>query len=141
MRGGARWARTSTRYYDPLREHELVARVGRERREEIDIACFVNDRRFQGQPAAGQPPGPADVRAALSRSTLTWGYQQDRPSERFFFHINDVPGTLSYEMCVDTHYVSPADLEACLRGLEAVAVEAALDPAAPTGIRPTLVRA
>lgn len=131
-------------YYDPLRQQEMIAAVERERGEEIDIACFVNDRRFAGprEPAGPGPlPSAKELRAAVARSTLTWGYQQDRPSERLFFHINDVPGTASLEICADTRYVPPADMEAVLRGLEAVAVAAALDPAAPTGILPALVPA
>jgi Condensation domain len=127
-------------YYDALQQQELLRRIGSERGEEIDIACFLNDRRLlTGKEPMSEPPEAQDVRAALPRSRLTWGYQQDRPSERLFIHFNAVPGTLNYEICADTHYVSPADMETCLRGLEAVAVQAALDPAARTGIRSTLV--
>jgi hypothetical protein len=41
---------------------------------------------------------------------------------------------VQYEFCADTHNVSPADMESCVRGLETVLVAAALDPAAPTGV-------
>jgi len=131
-------------YYDPLRQREMIEMIASERGEEIDIGCFVNDRRFQRplEPAGEGPlPGEKEVRDALSRSAVTWGFRQDRPTERLILHINDVPGTASLELCADTHYVPPADMEAYLLGLEAVAVEAALDPAAPTGIWRALVPA
>ncbi|HKB30118.1 MAG TPA: hypothetical protein VKD26_04705 [Streptosporangiaceae bacterium] len=46
-----------------------------------------------------------------------------------------MPDTIQYELLADTDYLSPANIEAFLRGIEAVTVEAALDPAAPTAIR------
>jgi hypothetical protein len=123
-------------YCDPVRRAELVERIGRERGEEIDIRCFVNDRRMQSRPEpSDRAPGPDEVRAAVPQSTLTWGYRHDLPNERCYLHVNNVPDTVNYELRVDTRYVSPADMEAFLRGLETVVVEAAFDPAAPTRIR------
>ena len=121
-------------YYDPLRRDELVSRICRERGEEIDLSCFVNDRRMQSrQEPAGQAPTADDVRAALPRSVLTWGRQRDVPGEKCYLHLNNVPDTVNYELLADTHYLAPADMEAILRGLEAVLVEAALLPAVPAG--------
>ena len=128
-------------YYDPDLMWDLIARVGKERGGEINLAYFFNDLRVRHRE---EPPGPArppadlraaDLRAALPRSTLAWGRQKDGHCDRVFLYINDVPGTVSCEAWVDTRYVSPADLEAALRGLEELTVEAALNPAAPTGIR------
>jgi hypothetical protein len=122
-------------YCDPLRRRELVARIGRERGEEPDIGtCFVNDRRMQhGQEPGDQPPGPAQVLAARP-STLIKGYQNDDGGERCYLHINNEPDTIHYELLADTHYLSPANIEAFLRAFEAVLIEAALDPAAPTAV-------
>jgi Condensation domain len=128
-------------YYDPLQLAELVTRVSQQRGEEIDINCSVNDRRMQSrQEPGGRPPEPGQVRAALPRSALSWGYKQDHPGENCYLHINNVPDTVRYELGADTRYVSPADMEACLRAIEAVAVEAALNPAARTGVRSAPVR-
>ncbi len=44
-------------------------------------------------------------------------------------------------MFIDTAYLSPADGEALLRGMESVAVEAALDPSAPTRVSSTRLEA
>jgi len=39
-------------------------------------------------------------------------------------------------MSADTKYISPGDMEACLRGMEEIAVAAATDLAAPTHVSP-----
>jgi hypothetical protein len=115
-------------YYNPVERAELEARIGAERGEEIDVSCFINDRRMSSrQEPGGEPlPAPGDLRAALPHSTLSWGWRRDRPCDTCFLSINNVPGTLSCELYADTRYVSPADMEACLRGLESVVVGAAL---------------
>jgi hypothetical protein len=95
----------------------------------------VNDRRLlTRQEPDGQPPEPEQIRAALLRSALTWRYKKDQPGETCFLHINNVPDTMQYELHADTHCLSPADMEACLRELETVVVGAALDPAARTAV-------
>jgi hypothetical protein len=115
-------------YYDPRELDKLVARVSAERGEEIDLSCFFNDRRFATRDLTEQPPpDPAEITAALDRGRLRWS-QQDKPVERLFVTLNDVPDMLAWELFTDTHHVSPADLEACARGIEALAVEAAFDP-------------
>ncbi|BCB74340.1 hypothetical protein Pflav_007500 [Phytohabitans flavus] len=122
-------------YYNPSDVDDIVARLADERGEELDIACFFNDRRIEVRDqAAGPPPSPSQVRDALGRSTFEWGRRLDTSFERMFTHIEDVPDMMAITIAGDTHYMSPNDLEACVRGMEAVAVEAALDPAATTGI-------
>lgn len=123
-------------YYDPLRRVELIERVGRDRGEELDIACFFNDRRAPSQrEVVGAPPTSAQVEAALPDSRLVW---RDTPidpsSERFFLHFNDVGGAIDIRLTVDTEHLSVADAETCVRELEAITVRSALDPAARTGI-------
>ncbi len=122
-------------YCDPLRRRELVARIGREQGEEPDIGtCFVNDRRMQHRQESGErPPGPAEILAARP-STLIKGYENADGGERCYLHINNEPDTIQYELLADTQDLSPANIEALLRGIEAVIVEAALDPAAPTAV-------
>jgi len=115
-------------YYDPRELDALVARVAAERGEEIDLSCFFNDRRLATRDLTeAPPPEPADITAALSRTQLRWS-QQDKPVERLFATINDERDTLDYELFADTHHVSPAEMEACIRGMEALAVAAAFDP-------------
>lgn len=122
-------------YYDPRQLGELIERVGRDRGERLDLSCFFNDkRRDRGLAPGGSVPTSDEIRAALAETRLRWDFQHDWPNERLFIHINDVPDRIDFIMCCDTHAVSPAGLEEVARGMEAVLVEAALDPAARTGI-------
>jgi condensation domain-containing protein len=126
-------------YYDPAQLDELITRVGRERGEPIDLGCVFNDRRIAArQDPAGPPASQEEVEAALAHSTLVW--QRPLPSfnERLMVSVNDVPDTVDILAEVDTHHLSPAALEVFLRGMEAVVVEAAFDPAASTRVASTL---
>jgi hypothetical protein len=115
-------------YCDPVKRAELVARIGRERGEDVDLACFVNDRRMQSRKEPDtRPPGTAELRAALPQSVLTWGYRTDNERERCYLHINNVPGTIRFELLGDTQCVSRSDMEALLRGIEAAVASAALE--------------
>lgn len=115
-------------YYNPLDREELERRIAAERGEAVDTGCYFNDRRMASreEPARGAAPSAAGLRAALRRSELIERCRRDQPNDRCFLSIDNVPDTICYELYVDTHYVSPADMEACLRGLESVVVEAAI---------------
>jgi hypothetical protein len=113
-------------YYDPLRMEELVARVGDERGEPIDVACYFNDRRREAEAAPADRPGP---------STFGWRRREDRSFEHLFVHIENVPDRIGITVAGDTGCLAPAELEACVRGIEQVAVAAAADPTTPTGVR------
>lgn len=116
-------------YYDPRARDELIARVSAERGEQVDIDCYVNDRRvLMGEPD-GKLPTPAQVREALDRSKLTWGWQKDIAGNRMFLHVMGVPDTADFSLSANTHYVSPSDMEAFVRSLEEVLVDAALKSA------------
>ena len=115
-------------YYNPLERADLEARISQERGEVIELSCYFNDRRIKSlqEPDNTELPAAADLRPALRHSTLTWGWQRDRPCDTCFLSVNNAAEIVSYEMYADTYYLSPADIEACLRGLEEVIVEAAL---------------
>ena len=115
-------------YCDPAKRAELVARISRERGEDVDLACFVNDRRMQSRKEPDtRPPETADLRAALPQSALTWGYRTDDERERCYLHINNVPGTIQFELLGDTQCVSRSDIEALLRGIEVAVTGAVLE--------------
>jgi hypothetical protein len=123
-------------YYDPIRHDELLADLGRAQGEDIDIGCIFNDRRTGARRDVTDPPPTAhDIRDALPLSSLHWRQQTERTGERFFCHVNDVPDTTEIWVPVDSHLLSPDDTEAFLREVETVAVAAALDPHAATGIQ------
>jgi hypothetical protein len=120
-------------YYDPVRRDELIARIGRERGEDIDISCMFNDRRMLTREQASPLPAGEELqeglRAALPLTTLRW---VDKPldpvSERFSVDVEDAPDAVELRVCTDTHYMSASHTGAFLREMETVTVEAAHDP-------------
>jgi condensation domain-containing protein len=120
-------------YYDTYQLPGLIDRVGGERGEQLDIACFFNDRRTPAQrEPAGSPPSREDLRAALPRTRFGWGPKIEY-GERLFLHIEEVPDTVSIAMWADTHHTAPADIENLLLTMEAAVVDAAFAAAAVGG--------
>jgi hypothetical protein len=113
-------------YFDPIRLAELAEAITAERGPVLDTACFFNDRRAEHRTMPGGPaPAPGEITAALPRTTLIWNGGRDAPYETVFVHIEDEPDVISLLFQVDTHHLSTTDMEACIRGMEAVAVEVA----------------
>ncbi len=125
-------------YYHPVELDDLIGRVVAERGAELELPCYFNDRRADVGAGTGTDAAPlpseAALREAAARGTFRWTTRQDVPFEPLIVHIDDVPGAVQAIIFMDTHVVSPADGEALLRGMEAAAVEAALNPDAPTGV-------
>ncbi|WP_225850505.1 condensation domain-containing protein [Streptomyces sp. HPF1205] len=129
-------------YYDPRRLAALVDRIARERGPGFDISCVFNDRRDEspGDPAgdpAGDPLTGDRLRAARDGSEFRWAGTTDRPSERLFLTVEEEPEGIVLGFAADTHHFPPGRFETLLRDIEDLAVEAALDPAAPTGVTPS----
>jgi hypothetical protein len=123
-------------YYDPAGHDDMLARIAAERGEPIDIDCVFNDRRTGARrDVVGPMPTADEIRAALPSSTMGWRQQTERAGERFFFHVNDVVDTTEIWLPIDSHCLSPVDTEAFLRQVEAVAVQAAVDPNMLTGVQ------
>jgi hypothetical protein len=120
-------------YYDPVGKDEVSRRIAAERGAELALGVFFNDRRVRSRELADSVSGdvatpgePPSLRAELTRSTLTWGERNDLPADKVFLYINDTPDTLCYELWADSHFVSPADMAALMRRIEAVLVDAAV---------------
>jgi len=126
-------------YYNPAARDELVAALGRERGEQIDLSCFFNDRR--GPDPAFTVPTESDLTAqqinALARhSVLRWLPKPEaKTSERLFVHVEDAAGdAVLFRARAETNHLPESEIEALLRGVESVLLEAAADPDAPTGV-------
>jgi hypothetical protein len=114
-------------YYDPAGKQELCERLAAERgMTELDWHVIFNDRRVGSREEPGDASSGPPLRDELSKTTLTWGDRDDAPAQKVFLSICDTPGTLCCELWADTRFVSPADMEALLRRLENVLVDAAL---------------
>ena len=84
------------------------------------MRCYYNDRRrsmAQGVEIT-QVASKEEVIAALAESKLQWEPPSDNPSAVAFLLVNGVPDVLDYTLIGDTQRLSPADMEACMRGLE-----------------------
>jgi hypothetical protein len=122
-------------YYHPYLQDEVMERVNRERGEEVDYACFYNDRRQQDREvAAGPIPTFTEIQEALPRSEIHWDDEIGLPKRKLYLNVDDPGDIIEVTMSVDTRYFSAADMELIVRGIESVAVEAALDPTASTGV-------
>jgi non-ribosomal peptide synthetase component F len=134
-------------YYDPSALDDLLVKLGRERdqpagpphRGRLHVGLSFNDRRRLGQPtptdvlSAGSLTA-AQLRSAVDEFSMTWDGPLDRYVDQLGIAVDNQPGTIDLKVSVDTHYLAPSELEAFLWELQAVAVEAAVDPATPTGV-------
>lgn len=134
-------------YYDSAAYDQMLARIADERGEDVDVSCFINDRRMPDHD--GDLPTPMQVRAALDRTVVRFDRQQPVFDGRFFLQIDsapdaNVPGRLNpreselpavyFALWADTRYIPPAQMEAFARTFEAVTVQAALSPSAAAAI-------
>jgi hypothetical protein len=95
------------------------------------FGCFFNDRRLtSGADNTGPPLDAVRSRDALPRSTFQRLTAFDGPNEPLFVNVEPASDCVHLTVFADTHFVSYEDGEALLRGMEHVAVEAALDPTA-----------
>ncbi|MER7008148.1 condensation domain-containing protein [Dactylosporangium sp. NPDC000555] len=111
-------------YYDRARLEEISAAIARERGPEFDLDWFYNNRRGPVDPS---PVDPSLVRAALPRSAFRWTIKRDEVYARMFLNVDDESAeTVRLRIEIDTHHLPPTAAEALLRGMEEVAVEAAI---------------
>jgi hypothetical protein len=122
-------------YYDPYEQDEVIERVERERGEELDLSCFYNDRRQQERSHLGeQIPTAEQIRGALAESHISFEPEISMPRRKIYFNVDDPPGAIEFVMSVDTRYFDRADMAAIVRNIEDAAVQAALEPDAPTRV-------
>lgn len=126
-------------YYDPDDLAEVTARLDAERGYPAGVTCRVNDQRAMVVRAdlAG-PSGEvtaAQVRPKLAAASLTWlGPRQEGIREQISIRIENEADVLTLHTTWDRWCLTDEQVEALLRGVEEVAVEAAFDPAAPTRV-------
>jgi condensation domain-containing protein len=122
-------------YFNAEEMAALFNQVAAEQGPHLGVTNFFNDRRTVLKPA-GAPVSERRLREAADAASFSWFEKKDNPHERLFLHVEDVPEGIRLQICADTHHVSPENMEAVAREMQAVAVEAALDPSAPTGVSP-----
>lgn len=127
-------------YYDPRRFAALLDRATRER-PGLDVSCVFNDRRDEAPDAADaadDTPAPTaeQLRAARTGTAFRWAERTDRPSERLFLNVEDEPEGVLLSFTADVRLLPPDRFEPLLRDVEGLAVAAALDGTAATGVSP-----
>jgi hypothetical protein len=121
-------------YYDPRAREELIARLGQERGEPIDLACFYNDRgRPDMEPVENVTP--QDIEALLPQSAVLWEKPMKTFNEKLMVNIDDTGEAVQITAEVDTEFFSLANLRALMWQMESVVTEAAADPGASTKVR------
>jgi hypothetical protein len=122
-------------YYEPRAREELIARVNAERGETLDLANFINDRRFMAADSTpAQPPTQAQIVAAQADTVLLWENELPMFNEKLMLNFDEIDGALQITAETDTHYVTLDGLKDLMSKMEEVAVEAAADPAGSTKI-------
>jgi hypothetical protein len=124
-------------YYDAYEQEALIARIGQERGEEIDLSCFYNDRRQRDRLHAGTtPPTAAQIRAALTESELSWRQEPGIPRMKLYLSLDDPPGAVELVLSADVRYFARDELTTLATAIEEAAVQAAVAPDTPTGLAP-----
>jgi hypothetical protein len=125
-------------YYDPDELREVTARLDSERGYPARITCRVNDQRAMIMRADEEAflgeLTPEQVRQKLPETSLTWLGRRDNMHEQANILVENRPDVVSLHLMWDLQSLTNGQVEAILRGVEEVAVEAAFDPTAPTKV-------
>ena len=124
-------------YYDPDDLREVTARLDAERGYPASVTCRVNDQRamiMRSDAEADQELTPEQVRRRLAETSLTWLGPRENMHEQVLILVENRPDVVSLHMMWDLSCLTNEQVEALLRSVEDVAVEAAFDPDAPTKV-------
>ena len=121
-------------YYNPAARLELVRRVTEEVGGRPDMSCFFSDRRTERSTAGPVEPSLADIAAARPATTMSWVPQISEVPAPIYLSVMDASEAIGIELTAGSQHFSPDDMQELLRSMEAIAVEAAADPTASTGI-------
>jgi len=124
-------------YYDPDDLSEVMKRLDAERGYPASITCRINDQRamiMRSGAEAGREVTPEQVRRMLPETSLTWLGPRQYMHEQVNILVENRPDVVSLHMMWDESCLTDQRVEALLRTVEDVAVEAAFDPDAPTKV-------
>jgi hypothetical protein len=125
-------------YYDPDDLKEVIARLDAERGYPAAVTCRLNDQRAMimrpDQEASLGDETPEQVKQKLAETSLTWLGPRYNMHEQVNILVENRPDVVSLHLMWDGWSLTNEQVEALLRGVEEVAVEAAFDPAAPTRV-------
>lgn len=111
--------------YDETGREEVIARVSRERGEQIHPYCCMNDMRFDDDRSWEPADPPIDPRDLLGKTVFGWERALAKVACRFCLHVTGLRGADLFEvrLTADTAYLPPAAIEGYLRAVEGLLVE------------------
>jgi len=113
-------------YHDPDGVEALTARIAAEDGIDAEAGAWFNDRRVTTrQGFAGALPTVDELRA-VPAAGFRWTVTQDDPFDPLSIDVDDAPDAFLLTVFTDAHRLAPADAEALVRGVEALAVQQAL---------------
>jgi hypothetical protein len=121
-------------YYDPYQQDALIEQVSAELGSEFDMCFFYNDRREQRITDTGVLATDDEITAAVADSSWEWQQQADMSTRKLFMNVDDPAGSIDFQVSVDCRYFDADDMQSVVRGIEAAAVQTALDPDAATRV-------
>ena len=128
-------------YCDPDELREVIARLDAERGYPATVTCRVNDQRAMVMRADEEADlgevTPEQVRQGLAETSLTWLGPRENMHEQANILVENRIDVVSLHMMWDRWCLTDGEVEAILRGVEEVAVEAAFDPTAQTKVSAT----
>lgn len=126
-------------YYDPDQLDALTASLDAERGSSARISLRINDRRVEAREAAEEEARaglvtPERVAQARGATWLSWDGTIEHLPEQAFITVEDKPGAVLLQLIHDMACLTEEQVEAVLNGVEEIAVAAAFDASAPTGV-------
>jgi hypothetical protein len=123
--------------YDPDDLAEVTARLDAQRGYPASVTCRVNDQRAMTMRADAEAVvevTPGQISERLAETSLTWLGVRDNMHEQVNILVENRSGVVSLHIMWDVSCLTDGQVEALLRNVEEIAVEAAFDPAAPTKV-------
>lgn len=134
-------------YFDPDTLAELMARLDARRGYPAQITCHINDPRIHVRKATEadartRQVTPAEIQGALSETWFNWDgtVPGGHFTDQAFLTITETRNSLLLQLVFDLACLTEAQAEGLVREVEQVAVEAAADPQALTGVIPGQAR-
>jgi hypothetical protein len=123
--------------YDPDDLSEVGARLDAQRGYPASVTCRVNDQRamtMRADAEAALEVTPGQISERLAETSLAWLGPRENMHEQVNILVENRSGVVSLHMMWDLACLANEQVEALLRNVEEIAVEAAFDPAAPTKV-------
>jgi hypothetical protein len=132
-------------YYDPDELSEVNARLDAARGHPANVTCRVNDQRAMvmrpDEQGCLSEVTREQVGQKRAETSLIWLGERHNMHEQANIVVENRPDVVSLHIMWDRRSLTDGQVEALLRGVEEVAVEAAFDPAAPTKVLPARAEA